>query len=387
MTVGAFQTYISQNQLKDYNESTIGWIFSFYVFLSFFGGLQIGPVFDAKGPFWLIVSGSILLTGATLLLGLCESYWHFMLVVGLMAGAGTSLIFTPAISAVGHFFLAKRGAATGIAAMGGSIGGVVFPLMLQSLIPKVGWPWATRIMGFILGFICLIAILLVRSRLPPRAGSSILPNFKIFKDPAFALVTSGIFFMEFALFIPVSYLASFAIETQMVNAERFGYQLLAIMNTGSTFGRWLPGVFADKIGRYNSMILMLGLCCLTTLSFWLPGSLLPIEDGTAHPAVKPLVIVYALIFGFASGSNISLTPVCVGQLCDTEEYGRYYATCYTVVSFGTLTGIPIAGALISACGGSYYGVVLFTGLSYVISFASILAARVVKAGWKAKVMF
>ena len=69
--VGVFQTYLSNNQLKDYSESTVGWIFSFYVFLAFFGGLQIGPVFDAKGPFWLIFSGGILLVAATLLIGLC----------------------------------------------------------------------------------------------------------------------------------------------------------------------------------------------------------------------------------------------------------------------------------------------------------------------------
>jgi MFS family permease len=310
-----------------------------------------------------------------------------MLVVGLMAGAGTSLIFTPSVSAVGHFFFAKRGAATGIAAMGGSVGGVVFPLMLQSLIPKIGFAWATRVMGFIFIVLCLTAIFLVRSRLPPKAGSSIMPNFKIFKDPAFALVTSGVFLMEFALFIPISYLASFVLETHMENADRFGFQLLAILNVGSTFGRWLPGVFADRIGRYNSMILMLGLCCLTTLALWLPASLLPATDGMAHPAVKPLAIVYALLFGFASGSNISLTPVCVGQLCDTEEYGRYYATCYTVVAFGTLTGIPIAGAVLQACGGSYYGVVIFTGASYAMSFTSMFAARVIKAGWKVRVMY
>jgi len=223
--------------------------------------------------------------------------------------------------------------------------------------------------------------------LPPSPGSSIMPNMKILGDPAFALTTCGVFFMEFALFIPISYLASFVLETQMENAEHFGFQLLAILNVGSTFGRWLPGMFADKIGRFNSMTMMLGLCCITTMAFWLPASILPATNGVAHPAVKPLVIVYALIFGFASGSNISLTPVCVGQLCATEEYGRYYATCYTLVSFGTLTGIPIAGALISACGGSYFGVVLFTGGSYIVSFSSFFAARVVKVGWKAKAMF
>lgn len=385
--VGVFHTYVSKNQLSDYNDSTIGWIFSFYVFLAFFCGLQIGPVFDAKGPFWLLVSGSILLTAATLLLGLCETYWQFMLVNGLMAGAGTSLIFTPSVAAIGHFFLAKRGAATGIATVGGSLGGIIFPLMLQSLIPKVGFGWATRVMGFIIGGLCVVACILVRSRLPPKRGGSILPDFKILKDPAFAFMTSGVFFMEFALFIPITYLGTFVLEAHVADAERFGYQLLAILNAGSCFGRWLPGLFADRIGRYNSMILMLGMCCLTTLAFWLPTSILPVHEGSAHPAVKPLAIVYALLFGFASGSNISLTPVCVGQLCDTEEYGRYYATCYTVVSFGTLTGIPIAGALIEACGGSYYGVVIFTGASYVVSFLSVFAARVLKAGWKVKVMF
>jgi MFS family permease len=100
-----------------------------------------------------------------------------------------------------------------------------------------------------------------------------------------------------------------------------------------------------------------------------------------------LTIVYALLFGFASGSNISLTPVCVGQLCATEEYGRYYATCYTLVAFGTLTGIPIAGVLLQVCGGGYLGVVIFTGACYVLSLIMMVAARVVKVGWKVKTIY
>lgn len=72
-TIGVFQAYLSNNQLKEFNESTIGWIFSVYVFLSFFGGLQIGPMFDAKGPFWLILSGAILLPLSVLLMSFCTS--------------------------------------------------------------------------------------------------------------------------------------------------------------------------------------------------------------------------------------------------------------------------------------------------------------------------
>jgi MFS family permease len=65
-----FQAYLSENQLKHYNESTIGWIFSLYVFISFFGGLLIGPVFDVKGPRMFILSGSVCLIAAVLLMGI-----------------------------------------------------------------------------------------------------------------------------------------------------------------------------------------------------------------------------------------------------------------------------------------------------------------------------
>lgn len=72
-SIGVFQTYVAEHQLKGYNESTIGWIFSLYVFLSFFCGLQIGPIFDAKGPKLLMLSGGVLVIVGMMLLGLCTS--------------------------------------------------------------------------------------------------------------------------------------------------------------------------------------------------------------------------------------------------------------------------------------------------------------------------
>lgn len=64
-----------------------------------------------------------------------------MLSFGVLGGIGTALIFTPAVSSIGHFFLVKRANATGIAATGGSVGGVIFPLMLQRLFPQIGFAW------------------------------------------------------------------------------------------------------------------------------------------------------------------------------------------------------------------------------------------------------
>lgn len=195
-TIGVYESYLARHQLASYSTSSIGWILSIYVFLAFGAGLVIGPIFDVHGPRWLLFAGSLLIILATFLLGVCTAYWHFILVFGILAGLGTALIFTPTIAAVGHFFYEKRGNATGVAAMGGAIGGIVFPLMLQNLFPKVGWGWATRIQGFVFVVLLVLANLLVRSRLPPKPNQSIMPDFMIFRQLNFALVTAGTFFME-----------------------------------------------------------------------------------------------------------------------------------------------------------------------------------------------
>ncbi|GAB7322448.1 hypothetical protein MBLNU13_g03389t1 [Cladosporium sp. NU13] len=380
-TIGIFHAYLGNHQLAQYGEQAIGWVFSVYVFLSFFCGVQIGPVFDAHGPRWILAIGTVCLLLSAFLMAECTEYWHFMIVFGVLGGVGTSLIFTPAVSAIGHWFYVKRANATGIAAAGGSVGGIIFPLMLQQLFPQVGWAWSSRVLGFIFIGLLAMANLLIRSRLPPKPGGSVLPDFTIFRDIPFLMCTLGTFFMEYGLFVPITYLASYTLRTG-ATSDAFAYQIIAIFNAGSSLGRWLPGYFADILGRYNTMLVMVAFCMLSSAALWLPATILSEDSGTSSAVIEGLLITYCVIMGFASGSNISLTPVCVGMLCDTQEYGRYYATCYTIVSFGTLTGIPICGAIISATDGAYWGVALWTALCYVLAFGCFATTRVLKVGWK-----
>ncbi|CAG8924898.1 unnamed protein product [Penicillium salamii] len=370
-TIATFQAYIQTHQLKEYSSGSIGWIFGMFAFLTFFCGVQIGPIFDARGPRLLVFAGSIFEMAMIILVGFCTKYWHFMLVIGVLGGVGASLIFTPAISAIGHYFYEKRGVATGIAATGGSVGGVAFPLILESLFPKIGWAWATRVVALICLIVLGVANLLIRSRLPqkPFSKENVLPDFRIFRDSRFALTTASVFFIEWGLFVPISYISVYALDHGF--STQMSYQIIAILNAGSFFGRWLPGFFADFLGRFNTLIATVALCLLSNACFWLPAG-----------SSLALLIVYSAFFGFASGSNISLTPVCVGQLCKTEHYGRYYATAYTIVSFGTLTGIPIAGEILSRCNGSYWGLITFTICCYAAGLACCTAVKVIHVGWR-----
>ena len=318
---------------------------------------------------------------------LSTELWHFILTFSIVSGFGSSLIFTPAVGAIAHWFFDRRGVATGLATTGGSVGGIIFPLMLQRLFPLVGFRWATRILAFMFLFLLSIANLLIRTRLTPHdrvkngekgipptnIRKDIWPDFRIFSNIVFSLTTAGVFFIEWALFIPISYISSYALFHGV--STTFSYQLLALLNVGSFFGRWAPGYVADRFGRFNTMIATVALCFVSVLCLWLTCS--P-QDG---PGSIAQLVIFALIFGFASGSNISLTPVCVGQLCGTEVFGRWYAGMYTIVSFGCLTGIPIAGQILSSDGGSYTILIAFTGICYGLGLVCFVAARVVKVGW------
>lgn len=78
-TIGIFHAYLGSNQLARYSEQTVGWVFSVYVFLSFFCGVQIGPVFDAHGPRWILAAGTVCLLLSAFLMGECTGMWSLKL--------------------------------------------------------------------------------------------------------------------------------------------------------------------------------------------------------------------------------------------------------------------------------------------------------------------
>ncbi|KAI1376230.1 MFS general substrate transporter [Hypoxylon crocopeplum] len=373
-----FESYFSTHQLVGYDSSTIGWIFSVYLFIVFFFGIQVGPIFDRYGPRLLVAVGSLLVVASQLLLGLCEEYYQILLTYSVLGGLGGALLNVPAYGVIAHFFKRRRGLATGVAATSGSIGGVVFPIFLQAVIPKLGFAWSTRIIGFILLFLSAIANLLVRSRLPPsRHPMRVMPDWSLFKDLKFSLCCAGVWFMEWGIFTPLTYIVSYA-AAHGQNATD-AYTLLALLNAGSFLGRFLPGFLADRWGRFNIIILTNALCVVTVLAFWLPAG-----DSRA------LLIVFAVTFGFASGSNLGLYPVCIGQLCEARHYGRFFSTAMMTGSFGTLTSLPIAGALLSIGSTPEQGwlaLILFAALSYAIAMSCFLGARVLAVSWRVKEVY
>lgn len=79
---------------------------------------------------------------------------------------------------------------------------------------------------------------------------------------------------------------------------------------------------------------------------------------------------------------MSLVPVCVGQICKTEDFGRYFGTVYAFASFATLITIPIGGEILETRGAT----ALIDFFMFVLLFGifSFILARWACLKWKWK---
>ncbi|KAI1077750.1 major facilitator superfamily domain-containing protein [Whalleya microplaca] len=373
-TLAILQAWISENELPDVPESTIGWILSIYGFCLYFFGAQTGPIFDAHNAQFLVVPGSVGIVASIFFFSFSTELYQYLLSFGVLGGISASLLFNPSIAAIGHWFYKRRALATGIACTAGGIGGIIFPIIIIYAAPRIGFGWAVRIIGFIYAASGLAACCLLRKRLPPnkKGGASI--DLKALSEIKFATTTLAIFLIEFAFFIPYTYISSYAIYVGL-DTQR-AYLLNALLNAGAVPGRALPGYVADRLRTFNTMCVTALTCTAMILAIWLTAS-----------STEASVVAFAPLFGFWSGAAISLTPVCVGQVCKTEDYGKRSGTAFFIASFAALAGIPIAGAILQADDSSYSRLIIFAGSLYGAAVVAFIIARGVSAGWGLGILF
>ncbi|KZF21899.1 MFS general substrate transporter [Xylona heveae TC161] len=365
--IGVFQDYYTTHMLKQYSPSVVAWIPSLEAFMMFFGGPFIGAIYDNFGPRYLLLAGSFFHVFGIMMTSLAKKYYQFILAQGICSALGASCVFYPAMTCVSTWFFKKRALAMGIMASGSSLGGVIFPIMVEHLIGDVDFGWTMRICGFLILALLTISNATLTSRLPPTRKPVVLSDFVTpFTEVPFVLVTFGGFLFFFGMFLPFNFVISEAVEIGM--SQRLAGYLLAVLNADSTFGRIIPGYLGDKLGRFNVLTVMSYFAGILVLALWLPAK-----------ANAP-IIVFSGLYGFASGAFVSMIPACVAQISDIRKIGVRNGALFAVVSFAALTGSPIGGALVSHHHGSYKQLQIFAGVMLLAGSTCFLMARMVLAG-------
>lgn len=74
-STAVLQEHLLANQLRYYSPTSVSWVFSINLFLTFFCGIWSGKLFDAKGPRWLVGFGSIASVCSLIFLAFCTGIW------------------------------------------------------------------------------------------------------------------------------------------------------------------------------------------------------------------------------------------------------------------------------------------------------------------------
>ncbi|ORY83513.1 major facilitator superfamily domain-containing protein [Leucosporidium creatinivorum] len=359
---GIWQSHYASYQLADRTPSDISWIGSFQLCMVMACAVLSGKLFDAGYIRYLLCGGTLLYTAGLFGLAYTQNYAQIFLAQGLACGVAAGVIFLGAVSSVSHWFRARRATALGILACGSSIGGVAYPLLINNLLPKIGFEHTVWAYGFLtLGFL-LIACATVNTRLPPRKDGPIL-DFTVFKQLEYTLFVAGDSLIMWGLYLPYFYTQSYARQHGV--DSNIALYCLSILNAASLFGRIIPNYLADTYGAFTILIPN---CIASGVLVFAWIGLCKSTAGT---------VVFAILYGLTSGAYVSMMPVCVASITPPDQMNRIgirIAMAFLTISIFALTGTPLSGALITASNGSYVGAVVFSGVVVLLGSAFLVWA-------------
>jgi MFS family permease len=376
---GVFQSYFT----RAFNEppSRISWIGSLQVFLLFGIGIFSGRALDA-GYFKQTLSvGLAFQMVGMFTLSASKTYWQALLSGGVTQGIGAGLVFCPTVALISTYFAKKRAVAIALGASGSGVGGIIYPLIVRNLLPKIGFGWTVRVCGFVMGTLGVISVLVLHTRVAPRKSGPLI-ELAAFKELPFTLFCIGTLLFFCGIFFPFYYVSSFGRDIIGFSYESSALVLIVI-NTVGVFARLGPNFLADRYtGPAKLMVFML--FCTSIVVY-----------GWSGVSSKGGLWGWSISFAITGSSVQSLFPAALSTLtADPRKQGTRMGIGFAFASVGGLIGSPLGGALISAKHGDYLYAQMFAASAifagFVVIFASVWTrgnlVSPVKQGWRAIIL-
>jgi len=370
-------------------EKEFGWkradvslIFSIAVFVFGISFVVAGRLQDKKGPFWVSVTGGVLVSLGFFMCAYTTSLNWLFFWFGVMGGIGNGFGYATPIPVMAKWFPDKRGTAVGLAVAGYGGGSAIFgPMAANWLLPTYGWRTTFQVMAFIFLTMTLIGAFLLKN--PPAgyrpAGWAPAPAAKAAAtaydfSPGEAIRTPAMWFMWIAYclgtvagFMAISQLLPFA-KSVGVGAE-WAFVLFITGALGNASGRILSGTMSDALGRLNVLRVMIAVSAVGMPLLYLVG-------GNILPLLLMIFVVY-----WCYGTQLSVNAATASDFWGTKNAGINYGILFTAWGVAGLIGPRIAGVLFDTY--KDYRVAFYTaGVLAVVALISEMIAKrpVVPAG-------
>jgi OFA family oxalate/formate antiporter-like MFS transporter len=304
-----------------------------------------GRLQDRFGPLPCSLAGGLLVSLGFYLCAYTTSLNYLYLCFGVIGGLGNGFGYATPIPVMAKWFPDKRGLAIGLAVGGYGAGSAIFgPLAQLKLIPTYGLPATFKILGAIFLVMTMIGAFLLRN--PPTgyrpAGWTPSPTRisesrdftpgEMLRTPAFYLMWLGYALGCSAGLMVISQLVPFA-KSVGIAAAALSTMTLVVGAFGNASGRILSGWMSDRLGRFNVLRTMIGICIVAMPALYAAGSNVP------------LLYLCVFIVYWCYGTQLSVNGVAASDFWGTKNAGINYGILFTAWGVAGVIGPRIGGVL------------------------------------------
>jgi len=316
-----------------------------------FSMIFAGRLQDKFSPRITALIGGVLTGLGLMLISQSYSLWVWILGFGVLTGTGLGFGYASATPpAIKWFPAAKTGLIAGVVVSGFGLASVYIAPLSSYLIHQVGLSASMMIFGgaFIV-VVCGLAQFLVN---PPKEFS---PEARVDgRTPAKAkgldftpsamLRTKSFYLLWFTYFVGAG--AGLMIIGNVAGMAQaslgdMAWVVVALMAVGNAGGRIVAGTLSDKIGRTQTLAIMLCFQSLIMFSLMMVGK---------EQAI--VVVMAAALVGFNYGTNLSLFPSAAKDYYGMKNFGVNYGLLFTAWGVGGFV-LPRVSQMIVAATGSY----------------------------------
>ncbi|MDR0795305.1 MAG: OFA family MFS transporter [Tannerella sp.] len=341
-----FQTGIA-NSIFGGDNAAAGLTFSLLLTM-----LTIGSVIGGKLAVRYSTRSVIFIGGIILSLGFflasfvtAANAWLLWLTYGVMGGLGMGFTYSTTIACAQKWYPHKKGLVTGIIVSALGFGGVVFTPIVERVISAfggagMGEPKAFMILSLVFLTVCSVGSFFIKN--PPegylmdavvsntaakKQATEATPS-EMFKTPQFYLLTFAFLLACMGGLMMIGFAKPIAVAKGLASTATIGVLAISMFNS---LGRLLWGIISDKLGRINTLILLLSLTAVFSL--------------LVNAANGYWIYVLIALIGFSYGGLLSNFPSLTADLFGAKHMATNYG--FVLLGFG-------GGAVISSQIAGYY---------------------------------
>ena len=315
----------------------------------------------------LMLIGVLCLAGGYLALSFVTAMWQVLAIYGTLIAVATTLAGPLAASTLlARWFNQRRALALGIAAAGTSLGGFVFPPLLQWLVDGFEWRVGFQLLSLIILVSTVPWIVLLVIDHPAERGlhpdGAAMPISDALHEQQAQQFSTTRAFLQSRSFWVIALVAGVqtAVQTAMLanlvplalDRGAIATQaalLLSLLASTSILGKLVFGVIGDRIDLRVAFAATLVAECFA-LSCFIVG------DGYQW------LVLGTVLLGLASGGMLPIWGGLVGRVFGPTNYGRAMGLMTPLITLLALTAPPLAGFTHDSTG------------SYLLAFSVFIAA-------------